>query len=92
MSAQRARRVEANDSAMFDYVLAMDDDNLAWLRQQCPPPQRHKLALLMRYSKNYPQQSEVPDPYYGGAAGFEAVLDYIEDACEGLIAAINAPQ
>ncbi len=90
MSTQRAQRVKTADFDMFDYVLAMDEDNLALLRQQCPPQHKHKLALMLRYAKKYPQQIEVPDPYYGGAAGFEAVLDYIEDACDGLIAAIIA--
>jgi protein-tyrosine phosphatase len=90
MSAQRAQRVKAADFETFDHLLAMDKDNLAWLQQQCPLQHKHKLALLMRYSKKYPQQAEVPDPYDGGAAGFEAVLDYIEDACDELIAAIHA--
>ena len=90
MSAQRAQRVNATHFATFDYLLAMDADNLARLKQQCPPRHKPKLALLMRYSQKYPQQAEVPDPYCGGVAGFEAVLDYIEDACDGLIAAIHA--
>ena len=89
MSAQRAQQVNATHFDTFDYLLAMDADNLTRLKQQCPPPHQPKLALLMRYSQKYPQQTEVPDPYGGGVAGFEAVLDYIEDACDGLISAIS---
>ena len=90
MSTQRARRVVAADFAAFDFVLAMDQDNLATLRAQCVPEHKNKIELVMRYARKYPAQTEVPDPYYGGAAGFEAVLDYIEDACDGLIEAICA--
>ena len=90
MSEQRARRVVLGDFAAFDHVLAMDQDNLAILEAQCPPQYKRKIELMMHYSRNYPNQLEVPDPYYGGAAGFEAVLDYIEDACDGLIDAIGA--
>ena len=90
MSAQRARRVAATDFADFDYILAMDHDNRAMLEAQCPQQHRRKVELMMRYAYKYSAQAEVPDPYYGGAAGFEAVLDYIEDACDGLIETINA--
>ena len=90
MSAQRARRVTVADFAHFDYILAMDHDNYAVLEAQCPPQHRQKVELMMRYARKYQAQTEVPDPYYGGAAGFEAVLDYLEDACDGLIEAIRA--
>ena len=90
MSAQRARRVTVADFAHFDYILAMDRDNYAMLESQCAPQYRQKVELMMRYAHKYPAQAEVPDPYYGGAAGFEAVLDYIDDACDGLIEAIRA--
>ena len=90
MSAQRARRVTVADFAHFDFILAMDHDNYAMLESQCAPQYRQKIELVMRYARKYPAQAEVPDPYYGGAAGFEAVLDYLEDACDGLIAAIRA--
>jgi protein-tyrosine phosphatase len=85
LSAQRARQVEAADFARFDYLLAMDHENLARLKADCPPGQQHKLQLFMAYAKN--SDSEVvPDPYYGGPDGFDRVLDYIEDAADGLLA------
>jgi len=84
LSAQRARKATASDFVKFDYVLAMDHDNLALLEAACPQEHRHKLALFMQFAKN--SDSEVvPDPYYGGGRGFDLVLDYIEDASDGLI-------
>ena len=84
LSRQRARQVNANDFAQFDYLLAMDKDNLALLQAACPPEHRHKLSLFMQYASNSFAE-EVPDPYHGGARGFDIVLDYIEDASQGLI-------
>jgi protein-tyrosine phosphatase len=80
----RARRVEVQDFARFDLVLAMDHDNLAHLRAMCPPGAGDRLGLLMRYARRHGVDA-VPDPYYGAADGFERVLDLVEDACEGLL-------
>lgn len=88
LSAQRARKVTPADFARFDHVLAMDEDNLALLQRACPPAHRHKLGLFMQYAQRSPS-SIVPDPYYGGADGFDIVLDYIEDAADGLIATLQ---
>ena len=88
LSAQRARQVNPNDFEQFDYLLAMDKDNLALLKTVCPPEHQHKLALFMQYASNR-LTDEVPDPYHGGAKGFDTVLDYIEDAASGLITAIK---
>jgi len=89
LSALRARRVVKADFAAFDRILAMDHDNLAFLTAMCPPAQHAKLELMMRHAPQH-DADIVPDPYYGGGAGFEHVLDYIEDACEGLLRAIAA--
>ncbi len=88
LSPLRARRLVAEDFERFDLVLGMDDDNLAHAARLCPPAQRHRLKLLMSYA---PQAGNphVPDPYYGGEAGFEDVLDLVEAACDGLIAALR---
>lgn len=88
LSMQRARQVAAKDFTEFDYVLAMDRDNLARLQTACPPQHRHKLALFMQFARNSPSDV-VPDPYYGGARGFDRVLDYIEDASNGLLAVLR---
>jgi len=88
LSSLRARKLIAQDFERFDLVLAMDDDNLANAERLCPPSQRHRLKLLMDYA---PQAGKrhVPDPYYGGAAGFDEVLDLVEAACDGLIASLS---
>ncbi|TWG82081.1 protein-tyrosine phosphatase [Cupriavidus gilardii J11] len=89
LSALRARLALAEDFARFDLVLAMDRDNLANLETLCPPEHRHKLRLLMSFATRHDAE-EVPDPYYGEGDGFERVLDYIEDACEGIVAMLLA--
>ena len=72
----------------FDLVLAMDADNLAHAEAMCPPEQRHRLKLLLDYAPHTGRR-HVPDPYYGGAAGFDEVLDLVEAACDGLVAALR---
>lgn len=85
LSALRARQVQSDDFARFDLILAMDHDNLALLQRACPAQHRHKLQRLTEFCQRY-TSAEVPDPYYGGGAGFETVLDLVEDACDGLLA------
>lgn len=88
LSTLRARKLLPQDFERFDLVLAMDADNLAHAQRLCPPSQRHRLKLLMSYA---PQAGNphVPDPYYGGAAGFDEVLDLVEAACDGLVASLR---
>lgn len=88
LSAQRARQVRAADFADFDHILAMDHDNLARLHAKCPPEYRHKLALFMRYAPHTGSEV-VPDPYFGDGQGFEQVLDYCEQASDGLLDALR---
>ncbi|AKU20705.1 low molecular weight phosphotyrosine protein phosphatase [Massilia sp. MB5] len=89
LTQQRARQVSADDFERFDLLLAMDRDNLELLQRACPPELRHKLGLFMQYARNH-RVLEVPDPYYGGVQGFDQVLDYIEDAADGLIRDLRA--
>ena len=84
LSAQRARRVIVVDFERFDYILAMDKDNLAELRRLAKPKQQARVQLFMTYATRW-QNDEVPDPYYGGSSGFDRVLDMVEDAAEGLL-------
>lgn len=81
----RARQVRAADFEVHDLILAMDADNLDLLHAQCPPQHQHKLQRLTAFCLRH-ESLVVPDPYYGGAQGFEQVLDLVEDACDGLIA------
>jgi protein-tyrosine phosphatase len=84
LSDLRARGLTAADFEAADLLLVMDDDNLATATQRCPPAYRHKLRRLTEFGRVLRSRS-VPDPYSGGAAGFERVLDLVEDACDGLL-------
>ena len=88
LSALRARQISEADFETFDLVLAMDWDNLALAQALCPPQHQHKVRRMTEFCRQY-DDAVVPDPYYGGAAGFEQVLDLVEDACEGLIAHVR---
>tara|TARA_R110002049_G_scaffold241580_1_gene415378 strand:- start:331 stop:822 length:492 start_codon:yes stop_codon:yes gene_type:complete len=87
LSGLRARQVKASDFEVFDYILAMDDNNLRDLLAQCPPPLRHKVQLFMEFTDNNHQS--VPDPYYSGVDGFQLVLNLAEEASDGLLAHIR---
>lgn len=88
LSALRARQVSGADFERFDLLLAMDDANLAELRRRCPAEHRGKVRLLMDFAPGA-TVSEVADPYFGGAQGFEQVLDQCEAACRGLLDTLN---
>lgn len=85
MSDLRARRVQDADFERFDLILAMDKLNLVTLQDRAGDNgDRDRIRLLMEFSEMAPG-GEVPDPYYGGAAGFERVLDLVENAASGLL-------
>jgi protein-tyrosine phosphatase len=84
----RARRVSDEDFEQFDYIVAMDMDNLERLKEQSPPEHQSKVRLFLEFSSA--QEREVPDPYYGGASGFERVLDLVEEASRGLLETLSA--
>ncbi len=84
MSQLRGRQVGAADFSRFDYVLAMDDANLVILQRLRPRDAQSHLGLFMEFADHH-QEREVPDPYFGGAEGFERVLDMVEDAANGLL-------
>jgi protein-tyrosine phosphatase len=83
----RARRVDTTDFERFDYILAMDRDNLDLLKAQGGIEHENKIRLFLEFATV--TEDEVPDPYYGGAAGFERVLDLVEDASRGLLETIK---
>lgn len=82
----RARRVTENDLEEFDLVVPMDTDNLSELESMLGEAKQH-IRLLGSFLDGYEQHNalSVPDPYYGGAAGFEQVLDMIESACPNML-------
>lgn len=87
LSRQRAQQLSLKHFGEFDLVLAMDSSNLRnieRLARTCAgrvPP----IRLFRSYDKTAPLGADVPDPYSGGAQGFEDVLDIVERACEGLL-------
>ena len=74
-----ARQVTRADFEDFDLLVAMDRDNLRDLFAIAPPGTEHKVRMLLT------DNSDVPDPYYGGPRGFENVLDLVETACKQLL-------
>ena len=89
LSAQRARELRRDDFTDFDLVLVMDAANERAARALCPSDRTSRLRRLTDFCRTH-SASEVPDPYYGGAQGFEEVLDLVEDACHGLLAVLQA--
>ena len=83
----RARRVAPEDFERFHHIIVMDKDNLVVLHEQADAEQRAKIRLFLEYTSG--PETEVPDPYYGGATGFERVLDLVEDASRGLLEALS---
>ncbi len=84
-----ARRVDPTDFDRFDYVVAMDQDNYLSLSEICPEEHRDKIYMFMDFAAET-RSREVPDPYYGGAAGFERVFDMVEAASAGLLTEIRS--
>ena len=105
----RARQVRPGDLKRFDYILAMDLENLTALRRLAGVPKHPVLGLkagspgpvevrmfrefevgLQGDGRGGPARPEgedldVPDPYYGGPAGFDRVYEMIERSARGLL-------
>ena len=84
LAALRARHFTPLDFERFDWVIAMDAGHHARLRRLCPPQHAQTLRRAADFSDRVPVGG-VPDPYYGDAAGFDAVLDVVEAVCEGVL-------
>ncbi len=85
-----ARQVRPSDFEDYDLLLAADRENLADLRAIAPDDEaRAKVRLLREFDPGSHGDLDVPDPYYGGPGGFEEVLDLVEAACRGLLAAVR---
>ena len=86
----RSRPVRPDDFDKFDYIIGMDDRNCDELQRLAPDLEsKNKVHRMVEYSRQY-SHDHVPDPYYGGASGFELVLDLLEDACAGLLETISS--
>ena len=79
-----ARKVQERDFDDYDMILAMDWDNLSLLQHQAHKRHHHKIQLLMRFAGEH-ESATIPDPYQGTNQAFDQALDYIEDACSGLL-------
>ena len=87
----RARQFVRGDFERFDYVIAMDRENLDALRQLAPHAEAAKRITLMRsFGASNRAELDVPDPYYGGAGGFEQVFEICQLACRALLDEIVA--
>ena len=85
---QASRKVIRADFGEFDHILAMDQNNLMALKEICPESYLSRIQLFLDYVPKG-ELREVPDPYYGGNDGFAHVLELIERASDGLIAALK---
>lgn len=89
--AGKSRQFQAEDFREFDLILAMDRDNYQNILVQDPQGQyASKIKLMGDYAQNFAEK-EVPDPYYGGQAGFDHVIDLLEEACRQLLTELADP-
>ena len=87
ITQQRSRALTRMDFERFDYIVAMDRSNLKNIRRMAPTPSTAKLSLIL--SEVFPEPRDVPDPYYGGADGFENVWRMVDEATEALLSRLN---
>jgi len=85
----RSRRVRTEDFYDFDLIIGMDDNNIADLQDRAPSTEASKKIRRMTDYNSRIAADHVPDPYYGGDAGFEHVIDLLEDACSGLLESLT---
>ena len=86
----RSRPVRTDDFYEFDLIIGMDDRNIDDLKERAHSVEAcGKIHRMTEYCTKFAHADYVPDPYYGGAEGFEYVLDILEDACAGLLGAVG---
>ncbi|MDB1144824.1 MAG: low molecular weight phosphotyrosine protein phosphatase [Alcaligenaceae bacterium] len=88
ISGHKAAQITPDDFHIYDYILAMDWDNLSAMQQICPRALQHKLMLLMRFASDY-EEAIVADPYYGTVDDFIRMYDTLDDACQGLFEVVS---
>lgn len=89
LASLRARQVQDEDFERFDLIVAMDRLNHAALLDRSAPANHARIRMLLEYAGET-ALADVPDPYYGGAKGFDDVLDLVQSAAEGLLAEIRS--
>lgn len=88
ISDLRGRMVDDFDFSAFDWIMAMDSSNLAWLRAKAPVESCERIHAFLDFAPAL-MECEVPDPYFGGRDGFDYVLDLVDEAARGLLQAIR---
>ncbi len=89
----RARKISVLDHDEFDYILAMDQENLDLIRYYAPQTANADVRLFLDFANRAGLTTEtvVPDPYYGGDSGFDHVFELVELGCDALIEHILSP-
>lgn len=84
----RARKISIKDYDHFDYILAMDEENLALIEYYAPQSYSARIDYFLSFAQRDSKVNSVvvPDPYYGGDEGFERVFDLVDVGCESLLA------
>lgn len=85
----QGRQIKASDFKEFDYILAMDKENLESLKQvqkQVADPRAQ--LILMRHFDPEAESMDVPDPYFGGEDGFQLIYDILDRSCDTLLESI----
>ena len=86
----RSRKLHPSDLARFDLILAMDKENYQdIIYLDLEEKYADKVRMMCDFAPNLPDE-EVPDPYYGGEAGFDYVIDLLIEACSGLLEYVSA--
>ena len=90
--SSRAKKFDPSFLQEFDLILAADSEVLHDLyRHAKTPEQKAKIHLINDFSEYYKGQ-DIPDPYYRGEAGFDLVMDMLEDACQGILEHLSKKQ
>ena len=87
ISQQRARQVSPEDYDRFDLIFAMDRSNEATLRARAPSPRHDRIHLFLDHTLG--SRADVPDPYHGGATGFEDVYQLLREGCNELVSMLG---
>jgi protein-tyrosine phosphatase len=85
LDGQRARQVVEDDLRVFDWIIAMDDENLDELSRRFPDLQKERVVKLRDFDPDGP--GDVPDPYYGGVRGFDDVYEMVDRSCRAFLEA-----
>lgn len=93
LSPLRARQFQSDDFYKFDWIVVMDEENYHDVMAKAPSfPSHKKQAQVIRmkdFFNRFKGHDSVPDPYYGGAEGFELALDMIEDGCKEMLKSLQ---